>query len=98
MQRSSAASPADGPHSGTAPEPTGPRTSSSCGALRHVEHAAELAGDARIERRIRALVDQDRHGRRRGAKARMGEVFVSDVQRCTPATLRAFAICWSFFR
>ena len=38
------------------------------------------------------------HGRRRGAKARMGEVCVSNVQRCTPATLRAFAMCWSFFR
>ena len=67
-------------------------------ALRHVEHTVELAGDARIEPRIRALVDEDRHGRRRGAKARIGEVFVSDVQRCTPATLRAFAMCWSFLR
>ena len=59
-------------------------------ALRHVEHTVELAGDARV--------DEDWHGRRRGAKARIGEVFVSDVQRCTPATLRAFAMCWSFFR
>ena len=42
-------------------------------ALRHVEHTVELAGDARIEPRIRALVDEDRHGRRRGAKARIGE-------------------------
>ena len=41
-------------------------------ALRHVEHTVELAGDARIEPRIRALVDEDRRGRRRGAKARMG--------------------------
>ena len=67
-------------------------------ALRHVEHTVELAGDARIEPRTRALVDEDRHGRRRGAKVRIGEVFVSDGQRCTPATLRAFAICRSFFR
>ena len=67
-------------------------------ALRHVEHTVELAGDARIEPRIRALVDEDWHGRRRGAKARIGEVFVSDVQRCTPATLRSFAICRSFLR
>ena len=67
-------------------------------ALQRLEHTGELAGDARIEPRIRALVDEDRHGRRRGAKARIGEVFVSDVQRCTPVTLRAFAMCWSFFR
>ena len=67
-------------------------------ALRHVEHTVELAGDARIEPRIRALVDEDWHGRRRGPKARIGEVFVSDVQRCTPATLRALAICRSFLR
>ena len=62
-------------------------------ALRHVEHTVELAGDARIELRIRALIDEDCHGRRRGAKARIGEVFVPDVQRCTPATLRALAMC-----
>ena len=69
-------------------------------SLQHVEHTVELAGDARIEPRIRALVDEDRHGRQRGAKARIGEVevLVSDVQRCTPATLRAFAMCWSFLR
>ena len=67
-------------------------------ALRHVENTVELAGDARIEPRIRALVDEDWHGRRRGAKARIGEVCVSDVQRCSPATLRAFAMCWSFLR
>ena len=67
-------------------------------ALRHVEHTVELTGDARIEPRIRALVDEDWHGRRRGAKARIGEVFMSDAQRCTPATLRAFAMCWSFLR
>ena len=67
-------------------------------ALRHVDHTVELAGDARIEPRIRALVDEDRHGRRGGAKARIGEVFVSDVQRCTPATLRTLAICRSFLR
>lgn len=41
-------------------------------ALRHVEHAVELAGDARIEPRIRALVDGDWRGRRRGAKGRIG--------------------------
>ena len=45
-------------------------------ALRHVEHTVELAGDARIEPRIRALVDEDRHGRQRGAMVRIGEVFV----------------------
>ena len=67
-------------------------------ALRHVEHTVELAGDARIEPRIQALVDEDWHGRRRGAKARIGEVFVSDIQRCTPATLRALAMWRSFFR
>ena len=67
-------------------------------ALRHVEHTVELAGDARIEPRIRTLVDEDRNGRRRGGNARIGEVCVSDVQRCTPATLRALAICRSFLR
>ena len=67
-------------------------------APRHVEHTVELAGDARIEPRIPALVDEDRHGRRRSAKARIVEVFVPDVQRCTPATLRALAICRSFLR
>ena len=67
-------------------------------ALRHVEHTVELAGDPRVEPRIRALVDEDWHGRQRGAMVRIGEVFVSDVQRCTPATLRAFAMCWSFLR
>ena len=36
-------------------------------ALRHVEHTVELAGDARFEPRVRALVDEDWHGRRRGA-------------------------------
>ena len=44
-------------------------------ALRHVEHTVELAGGARIEARIRALVNEDRRGRRPGAKARLGEVF-----------------------
>ena len=48
-------------------------------ALRHVEHTIELAGGARIEARIRALVDDDRHGRRRGAKARIGEVFAHEL-------------------
>ena len=41
-------------------------------ALRHVEHTVELAGDARIKPRIRALVDEDWYGQRRGAKARIG--------------------------
>ena len=50
-------------------------------ALRHVEHVVELAGGARIEARIRALVDEDRHGRRPGAKARIGEVFAHEVLR-----------------
>ena len=44
-------------------------------ALRHVEHTVELQGDARIEARLRALVDMDRHGQRPRAKARIGEVF-----------------------
>ena len=44
-------------------------------ALRHVEHTVELAGDDRIEPHIRALIDQDWHGRRTGTKARIGEVF-----------------------
>ena len=59
-----------------------------------------LAGDARIEPRIRALFGE-RTGTDGGAarrKAQIGEVFMSDVQRCTPATLRAFAMCWSFLR
>ena len=50
-------------------------------ALRHVEHVVELAGGARIEARIRALVDEDRHGRRPGAKARIGEVFAHELLR-----------------
>ena len=50
-------------------------------ALRHVEHVVELAGGARIEARIRALVDEDRHGRRPGAKARIGEVFAQELLR-----------------
>ena len=50
-------------------------------ALRHVEHVAELEGGARIEARIRALVDEDRHGRRPGAKARIGEVFAHELLR-----------------
>ena len=48
-------------------------------ALRHVEHTVELAGGARIEARIRSLVDEDRHGRRPGAKARIGEVFAHEL-------------------
>ena len=76
VQRSSAASLAGGPQSGTAPGPTGPRTFLVLRALRHVEHTVELAGDARIEPRIRALVDEDRHGRQRGAMVRIEEVFV----------------------
>ena len=50
-------------------------------ALRHVEHVVELEGGARIEARIRALVDEDRHGRRPGAKARIGEVFAHELLR-----------------
>lgn len=67
-------------------------------ALRHVEHTVEFAGNARIEPRIHALVNEDRHGRRHGAKAPIGEVCVSNVQRCTPVTLRSLAMCWSFLR
>ena len=48
-------------------------------ALRHVEHVVELEGGARIEARIRALVDEDWHGRRPGAKARIGEVFAHEL-------------------
>ena len=44
-------------------------------ALRHIEHIVSLAGGARIEARLRALVDEDWHGRRPGAKGRIGEVF-----------------------
>ena len=47
--------------------------------LRHVEHTVEFAGGARIEARIRLLVDEDRHGRRPGAKARIGEVFAHEL-------------------
>ena len=50
-------------------------------ALRHVEHIVELAGGARIEARIRALVDEDRNGRRPSAKARIGEVFAHELLR-----------------
>ena len=50
-------------------------------ALRHVEHTVELAGDARIEARIRALVDEDWNGRRPAAKARIGEVFAHELLR-----------------
>ena len=50
-------------------------------ALRHVEHVVELAGGARIEARIRALADEDRHGRRPGAKGRIGEVFAHELLR-----------------
>ena len=50
-------------------------------ALRHVEHVVELEGGARIGARIRALVDEDRHGRRPGAKARIGEVFAHELLR-----------------
>jgi len=48
-------------------------------ALRHVEHTVELEGGARIEARIRALADEDWHGRRPGAKARIGEVFAHEL-------------------
>ena len=50
-------------------------------ALRHVEHVVELAGGARIETRVRALADEDRRGRRSGAKARIGEVFAHELLR-----------------
>ena len=50
-------------------------------ALRHVEHVVELQGGAHIEARIRALVDEDRHGRRPGANARIGEVFAHELLR-----------------
>ena len=48
-------------------------------AHRHVEHTVEFAGGARIEARIRSLVDEDWHGRRPGAKARIGEVFAHEL-------------------
>ena len=48
-------------------------------ALRHIEHVVELVGGARIEARIRALVDEDWNGRRHGAKARIGEVFAHEL-------------------
>ena len=50
-------------------------------ALRHVEHVVELDGGVRIEPRIRALADEDWHGRRPGAKGRIGEVFAHDLLR-----------------
>ena len=98
VQRSSTVSQAGGPRLGDGAWTDRPEGILVPRALRHVEHTVELAGDARTEPRIRALVDEDRHGRRRGEKARIGEVCVSDVQRCTPATLRTFAMRWSFFR
>ena len=48
-------------------------------ALRHIEHLVELAGGARIKARSRAFVDEDWHGRRHGAKARIGEVFAHEL-------------------
>ena len=48
-------------------------------ALRHIEHVVELAGDARIKARMRALVDEVWNGRRHGAKARIGEVFAHEL-------------------
>ena len=50
-------------------------------ALRHVEHVVELAGGVRIKTRLRALVDEDRHGRRPGARAWIGEVFAHELLR-----------------
>ena len=44
-------------------------------ALRHIEHTIVLTGGESIAARIRALVDEDWHGRRPGARARIGEVF-----------------------
>ena len=76
---SSVVSPDGAPRLQTAPGSTGPRISWSSRALRHVEHTVEFAGDARIEARIRSLVDEDRHGRRPGAKARIGEVFAHEL-------------------
>ena len=55
-------------------------------ALRHIEHAVELTGGSRIETRIRALVDEDWHGRRPTAKARIGEVFAHELLRSDTAT------------
>ena len=49
-------------------------------ALRHIEHVVQLPGGARIEARIRALVDEDWNGRRHhAAKARIGEVFAHEL-------------------
>ena len=50
-------------------------------ALRHVEHAIELTEDARTEDRFRAFIDEDWHGRRTGAKVRIGEVFAHTLLR-----------------
>ena len=50
-------------------------------ALRHVEHTVALAGGARIEARLRPLVDEDWHGRRPDAKAHIGEVFAHALLR-----------------
>ena len=54
--------------------------------LRHVEHVVELAVGARIEARIRALVDEDWHGRRRAAKVRIGEYSRTSSFAATPAS------------
>ena len=48
-------------------------------ALRHIEHTMVLTGGEDIAARIRALVDEDWHGRRPGARARIGEVFAHDL-------------------
>ena len=48
-------------------------------ALRNIEHVVELVGGARIESRIRALVDEDWNGRWHGAMARIGEVFAHEL-------------------
>ena len=98
VQRSNAASPTGRSAIGDGAWTDRPEDILVLPALRHVEHTVELAGDARIEPRIRALVDKDRHGRRRGAKVRRGEICVSDAQRFTPAALRAFAMCRSFLQ
>ena len=50
-------------------------------ALRHVEHVVELAGGARIEARIRALVDEDRHGHRPRTGMRLSGIWSAKYPR-----------------
>ena len=64
-------------------------------ALRHVEHVVELEGGARIEARLRALADEARHGRRPGARARIGEVFAHELLRGdTGAPFESIEYAW----